>query len=139
MSEELVKDYVEQAATHRDSARTLQEHWEYPESVQMSQKCVELCLKAVLKRYGVEPPHKHDVGAELAQISPKFPKGFQAKVAKFRLASLTLAMWRDPSTYGLQEIGPQQMFAKEEAELAFHFADEVYFACSPLRYGQELQ
>jgi len=37
-------------------------------------------------------------------------------------------MWRDPSTYGLQEIGPQQMFAKEEAELALHFADEVSFS-----------
>ena len=137
MSENLAKEYIEQAETHRKRARTLLEQWEFPESVQMSQRCVELCLKAILRKYDVEPPHKHDVGAELAQISAKLPETFKAKVGKLRLASLTLAMWRDPSTYGLQQIGPSTMFGKEEAELALHFADEVYLSCSPIRYGRD--
>jgi hypothetical protein len=137
MSENLPKEYLEQAETHCKSAKTLFEHWESPESIQMSQRCVELCLKAVLKQYGIEPPHKHDVGAELAQISAKLPESFQAKIAKFRLASLTLAVWRDPVTYGLEQMGPSKMFSKEEADLALHFAEEVYSSCSPIRYGAE--
>lgn len=139
MSTDLAVEYMEQADTQCSSARRLFEQWEFPESIQMSQRCVELCLKAILRKYGVDSPRKHDVGSELAQISSKLPESFQAKLAKFRIASLTLAMWRDPSTYGLEQLGPSKMFGREEAELALHFADEVYLFCSPIRYGQEPQ
>lgn len=138
MLEDLVKGYVEQAATHKKTAQSLLEQWQFPESIHASQGCVELCLKAVLKKYGVSIPHKHDVGVELAQVSEILPKIFRDKVAKFRLISLTLAMWRDPSMYGLGQFPPDKMFSQDEAKLALRFAEEVYMSCSPLRFGQEL-
>jgi len=138
MAEDLVKGYIDQAGTYKKTAQNLLEQWQFPESVHASQSCVELCLKAVLKKYGASIPHKHDVGAELAQISEKFPKSFRERVAKFRLISLTLAMWRDPSMYGLEQFPPDKMFGHAEAKLALQFAEEVYMPCSPLRYDQEL-
>jgi HEPN domain-containing protein len=133
-----VKGYIDEAETYRRTAQNLLEQWQFPESIRASQTCVELCLKAVLGKYGISVPHKHDVGAELAQASKRFPKSFQEKVAKFRLISLTLAMWREPSVYGLGQFPPDKAFGQAEAKLALQFAEEVYNACSPVRYDQEI-
>ncbi|MDI6814781.1 MAG: HEPN domain-containing protein [Dehalococcoidales bacterium] len=136
MPEDLVSSYKEQAYTHLEMARTLYEHYEYPECIQSAQRCVELFLKAVLKKNGVEPPHKHDVGAELAQISDKISDSYlREKLAKLRFISLQLAMWRDPATYGLAgQVPPDKLFGKDEADLAIRYAEEARSACASYLY-----
>jgi len=138
MTKELVRGYIDQAETHQKTARNLLDQWQFPESIHASQSCVELCLKAVLNNYEVSVPHKHDVGAELAQISEKLPESFREKVAKYRLISLTLAMWRDPSMYGLGEFPPDKMFGQAEAKLALQFAQDIFIPCAALRHDREL-
>ena len=75
---ELVKSYIEQAHTYLATAKQLRERYEYPEAVRAAQMCVELCLKAILKANGIEPPHKHDVGRELLAIQEKLPPNFKS-------------------------------------------------------------
>lgn len=132
MPEDLVSSYREQAYTHLNTARTLHEHHEYPECIQSAQRCVELLLKAVLKKNGVEPPHKHEVGAELGQISDKILDSYlREKLPKLRFISLQLAMWRDPAMYGLaDQVPPDKLFGKDEADLAIKYAEDTRSACA---------
>jgi len=56
-------------------------------------------------------------------------------VSKLNFVSLSLAMWRDPSMYGMEgQIPADKLFAKEEADLALRYAEDAYSWCSPIRY-----
>jgi HEPN domain-containing protein len=137
MVEDLVKSYVAQARTYLDTAKQLRERYEFPEAVRAAQTCVELCLKAILKSAGIDPPHKHDVGRELLAVQEKLPATFREKVPKLNFISLSMALWRDPAMYGMEgQLPPDKLFGKEEADLALRYAEDVYLWCSPVSYGE---
>jgi HEPN domain-containing protein len=137
MAEELVQNYIDQAHTYLETAKQLRERYEFPEAVRAAQTCVELCLKAILKSKGIDPPHKHDVGRELLVIQEKLPTNFRQRVPKLNFISLSLALWRDPSMYGMEgQLPADKFFGKEEADLAVRYAEDTYLWCSPVRYDQ---
>lgn len=83
--------------------------------VRRSQECVELCLKSLLRRAGIEVPHIHDVGILLKNHADRF-----SNLPVDRLASISrrLREEREVSFYGddITETPPERMYDQVDAE-----------------------
>lgn len=92
-----------------------------------AQECVELCLKAVLRLYGVEYPKAHEVSAALVRIRDRLPPWFAERLDLVVEASVSLASQRAPSFYGdeLRRIPAGRLFGRREAEDALNYAREL--------------
>ena len=87
----------------------------YHRCVRRAQECVELCLKAVLRLYGVEYPKAHEVSAALVRIRDRLPPWFAGRLDLVVEASVSLASQRAPSFYGdeLRRI-PAGIYAEQD-------------------------
>ncbi len=105
-------------------------------AVRSAQECVEFSLKAALRLSGIEYPKRHDVSRALLAVKERFPEWFN--VEKFAELSRELAEKREPAMYGDEELGPDELFTKEEALKAVKGAEEVFNACKRLfeEYGR---
>ncbi|MGC8933152.1 MAG: HEPN domain-containing protein [Candidatus Methanodesulfokora sp.] len=91
----------------------------YPYAVRLSQECVELCLKAVLKAVGVEYPKIHDVSDVLLDFKDRFPDWFQEELDFLSWSSKILVKKREPSFYGAEEdvLSPEEVMDEEDAKM----------------------
>jgi len=60
----------------------------YHRAVRRAQECIELCLKAALRLYGVEYPRTHEVGSSLIIIKDMLPEWFRRELNFMIEASL---------------------------------------------------
>lgn len=103
-------------------------------SVRLSQECVELSLKAVLKAVGIEYPKVHDVSDVLTDIAARLPSWFQKEIPFLRESSRLLFKKREPSLYGDEEAltSPDDLMSKADSEDAVCRAKRTHTACSRL-------
>ncbi len=106
----------------------------YAYSFRQSQECVELCLKACLRRIGVEYPKTHEVSIVLRDSAERFPAWFRGRIEEFCRISVGLAERRDIAMYGDEQEGlsPEKLFARGDAERAVAGATEVLRATKRL-------
>ncbi len=106
----------------------------YPYAVRLSQECVELSLKAVLKAVGIEYPKIHDVSDVMLLIEDRFPSWFKAEIEFLRESSKILVKKREISLYGGEEafLTPEEVIDKRDAEDAVKRADKTYSLCDKL-------
>jgi HEPN domain-containing protein len=106
----------------------------YAYAFRQAQECVELSLKACLRRVGVEYPRVHDVSRALKASADMFPGWFREKLEGFCRASTELAERREMSMYGDERAGlaPEQLFSEGDAAGAVARASEVLRACRRL-------
>jgi len=106
----------------------------YPYAVRLSQECVELCLKAVLRAVGIEYPKVHDVSAVLLEMGERFPGWFQAGLGFLAESSRVLTKKREPSLYGAEEefLSPEDVMGREDAEDAVGRAEKTFGLCKRL-------
>jgi len=100
----------------------------------LSQEKVELALKAVLIRAGVDPPKWHDVGDILVRNFSRFPKlGVPAARELARISS-ELRQERERAMYGddAQKLPPQNLSGAADAALGLAGAEKVTAACERL-------
>lgn len=130
----MAMSYLKQAWSRLKTARLALRSRDYPFTVRQSQECVELCLKAALRIYGVEYPREHDLQELLLVVRNRFPDWFACQMEKFGEISARLARARGPSMYGDEErnIPPSKLFGRAEAKLALMDAELVYAACRRL-------
>jgi HEPN domain-containing protein len=150
----VVDGWVEKASTH---LRTAREHVAssvyYSDAVQESQVCVELSVKAILAYLDVDFPKTHGWDKEkLGKIADQVQK----RCLLDRLAErhlyiqlprlLFLANFWDQfylqAKYGMEAgylASAQELFSRDEAELAVKHANECHHAATILRFLPEDQ
>ena len=130
----VAKSYLRQASARLEDAKEAYPRTNYPYAVRLSQECVELSLKAVLKAVGIEYPKIHDVSDILAEVSERFPEWFKAEISYLRESSGILLKKREPSLYGGEEafLSPDEVINKNDAEDAIIRAEKTYQLCKKL-------
>ena len=130
----IAKAYLRQAEFRLKDAREAFLEGNYPYAVRLSQECVELSLKAVLKAVGVEYPKIHDVSDVMVDVKERFPEWFRAELRFLRESSKILVKKREISLYGGEEafLSPEEVISKEDAEDATGRATKTYELCKRL-------
>jgi len=128
------KSYLRQARARLEDAKDASAEANYPYAVRLSQECVELSLKAVLKLVGIDYPKIHDVSDILIEVKDRFPNWFKAEINFLRDSSKILVKKREPSLYGSEEafLSPDEVMNKDDAEDAVMRAEKIYNLCENL-------
>ncbi len=121
----LAESYLKKADVRVMVLRIFVDAQDYSDVVREAQEAVELALKAVLRRIGVEPPKVHDVGALLGVYADRF-----GGVDVERLAAISRALRkeREMAFCGDVDFLPTEQYSREEAEQALADATEVVTA-----------
>ena len=128
------QSYLRQAKARLDDSKEALPERNYPYAVRLSQECVELSLKAVLKAVGIEYPKIHDVSDVLVEVKERFPSWFRSEINFLRESSKILVKKREPSLYGGEEafLSPDEVIDKNDAEDATTRANKTYNLCEKL-------
>jgi len=126
--------YLRQAKARLEDAKDAVEEGNYPYAVRLSQECVELCLKAVLKAVGIEYPKVHDVSDVLMDVKTRFPAWFQEEMDYMCESSKRLVKKREPSLYGGEEafLSPDEVIDKADGQDGVKRADKIFQLCNKL-------
>ena len=130
----LAESYVRQAVARLKNAEEAYAGRNHPYAVLLSQECVELCLKAVLKAVGIEYPKIHDVSDVLVESKQRFPEWFQAEMNFLSESSKILVKKREPSLYGGEEVflSPEDIIGEGDAKDAVERAEKTFELCKRL-------
>lgn len=126
--------YLRQAKARLEDAKDAAKERNYPYAVRLSQECVELCLKAVLKAVGIEYPKVHDVSDVLMDVKARFPAWFQKEMDYMCESSKRLVKKRELSLYGGEEafLSPNDVINRTDAQDAVRRADKTFQLCHKL-------
>lgn len=135
----MAESYLRQAEARLKNAEEARLEKNYPYAVRLSQECVELSLKAVLKAVGIEYPKIHDVSDVLVDVKSRFPAWFQEETGFLSESSKILVKKREPSLYGGEEafLSPEDIISQGDAEDAVARAQKTFNLC--IRLLEELQ
>jgi len=130
----IAESYIRQAEARLKNAEGALAETNYPYAVRLSQECVELCLKAVLKVIGIEYPKIHDVSDVLLDFKHRLPQWFQQETEFLAKSSKILVKKREPSLYGAEETlaSPEDIISEEDAEDALRRARKTFSMCKKL-------
>jgi HEPN domain-containing protein len=130
----VARAYLRQAEARLKDARDAFAEGNYPYAVRLSQECVELSLKAVLKAVGIEYPKIHDVSDILVDVGWRFPEWFRAELGFLQETSRILVKKREISLYGGEEafLTPEEVISRGDAEDATQRAGRTHGVCRRL-------
>ena len=126
--------YIEEAGSRVELVRLAVERELWATVVRETQECVELFLKGALRVVAVEPTRTHDVGEVLRREAARFPDWFRTQVDHLASISTEMAGDRGIAFYGdeRQDIGPQDLFDRSDAERAVRNLEYVEGLCTRL-------
>ncbi|MEZ0345978.1 MAG: HEPN domain-containing protein [Infirmifilum sp.] len=129
----VAQSYLKQAGARLGDAEDALKEGNNPYAVRLSQECVELSLKAVLKAVGIEYPKVHDVSRVLLNVEQRFPGWFREKLEYLAESSRILAKKREVSFYGGEDfLSPDEIIGEEDARDAVERARKVFSLCRKL-------
>lgn len=114
---DISEHYIKQAGLILDEAKDLLRKGAWNLVVRRSQEVVELAVKAMLRRIGIEVPREHDVGWLLEELREKLPAVVQKELPRIRRVSRQLRKERETSFYGDEETGlaPSELYTQLDA------------------------
>ena len=147
----IAEGWIEKAGNQLQAAKEhLKSHTRYSEAVQASQECVELSVKSILALLGVEYPSTHGWDREqFSKIAKQVRDGqlmeklstqnlsYAIRLPRLLLLANFWSQFYLPAKYGFEAgyLAPaQDLFDKQEAELAAQHAEECWRAALELRY-----
>ena len=122
----LAQNYMAKAKSRLKSIVVLQEEKDYSDVVREAQEIVELCLKAMLRFVGVEPPKWHDVGPVLREQRDKLPALDEKTLEKLSAISAQLRAEREKAFYGDLDFIPSDEYNKADGKEAIVDAEYVF-------------
>lgn len=130
----IARSYLRQAEARLKDAEDALLEGNYPYAVRLSQECVELSLKAVLKAVGIDYPKIHDVSDVMVDVKDRFPEWFRVELGFLRESSKILVKKRELSLYGGEEafLSPEEVMDRRDAEEAVKRAAKTYELCERL-------
>ncbi len=91
---------------------------DHSDVIRESQEIVELALKAMLRRAGVDPPRRHDVGATLREHAARFSEDVRADLERCAEISALLVKEREQAFYGDIDFIPTEEYTREDSTRA---------------------
>lgn len=116
--DELARSYLVKATKRVRVLEVLMEPEAWSDVVREAQELVELALKAMLRRVGVDPPKWHDVGPVLDQHAALFPAETASVIPRLAEISRWLRKEREFSFYGDIDLVPTEAYTREDAARA---------------------
>ena len=95
----------------------------FSDVVRESQEIVELCSKGILRVALIDPPHRHDVAAELDLARKKLGPVHTKSIDDLMTANPWLRREREMSFYGADDFDPTEGYSKQDAKRAFEYAE----------------
>lgn len=130
----VARSFLRQAGARLEDAEEALGEANHPYAVRLSQECVELSLKAVLRSVGIEYPKVHEVSYVLEEVGERFPGWFRAEIGYMAESSRLLFKKREPSLYGNEEalLPPDGVMSEEDARDATQRAKKTFHLCERL-------
>lgn len=122
---DLASDYIKRCGARLEALKTLHEQKSWPDVVRESQEVVELALKALLRKYGIEFPRIHDVSSILKEKASFLPKDIQKDLDKLCLISKSARRDREIAFYGAEDLTPLEFYSEDDAKKAMNDAKFV--------------
>ena len=130
-NQNLAHDYIKRARVRLESVALLLARESYADVVRESQECVELALKALLRKSGIEPPRIHDVSAILLEQRPQLPTELGGQLERLAKISKNLRRDRELAFYGSEDLTPSDFYSLADAESALSDAQFVVATVLP--------
>lgn len=131
--EDLAESYCRMACSRLAGLEFFFARGDWAIVVREAQECVELALKAALRRAGVEPMKVHDVGRQLEESRNRLPLPLQNHLPRIREISFRLRKERETAFYGDVDLVPTEIYKREDAREALENARLVVgLVCSPV-------
>ncbi len=133
---EIAESFLKRAHTKLMEAEGYLKSGKYPVSVSASQECIELSTKAMFLLLKGEYPKSHEFDDdELAKLIERVPKDLA--YLEFPRVIIFNRFWSSMYTlakYGHDKLGygPERLFKRGEAKLAYEHADDCYRMASLL-------
>ncbi|MDP2600883.1 MAG: HEPN domain-containing protein [Deltaproteobacteria bacterium] len=125
----LAEDYILRAGHRMAAVELLMQRQSFADVVREAQEIVELCLKALLRKVGIEVPRIHDVSDILKEEVLKLPKEMQPMVDQMAAISKTMRRDRELSFYGTEDLTPSEFYEEADARKALDGAHQIYTFC----------
>lgn len=114
----LAKSYLIKAQKRLKILPVLMEEEAYSDVVREAQEIVELALKGILRRIGVEPPKQHDVGYLVVEYRDRLPHEVKEKAQELSRISKWLRKEREFAFYGDVDFIPTEEYTSFDAARA---------------------
>ena len=114
----LAEDYLRRAAVRLKALDVLFEAESWADVVRESQEIVELALKGLLRKNGIDPPRVHDVSDVLLAEQGRLPETLRQNVGALARISRDLRRDRELAFYGAEDLTPSGFYSREDAEEA---------------------
>ena len=122
---DLAADHVRRADVRLRAVDVLFEAGSWADVVRESQEVVELALKGVLRRCGVEAPRIHDVSDVLLAERERLPEPLHQQVERVAAISRDLRRDRELAFYGAEDLTPSGFYSEKYARRAIDGARET--------------
>jgi len=145
----IIEGWIDKAWNHLKTSREHLKQYNYSESIEASQECIELLAKSLLTFFEIKYPKRHGWNKkEFSDIVNQIQKKkLLDKLKEHNLEYIKLprllflanfwAQFYLPTKYGFEDgywATSQELFGKEEAALAEKHASECFQATTNLRY-----
>ena len=129
---QLGRSLLGQAEARLKDAGEARDEGNHPYAVRLSQECVELSLKGVLRAVGIEYPKVHEVSDIFLRIPERFPDWFRSEIEYIRESSKLLFRKREPSLYGDEtlHLSPNEVMDMGDAVDAVSRAERIFGLCT---------
>lgn len=114
----LAQSYLRKAGDRIEVLDLLLRKGAYSDVVREAQEIVELCLKAMLRFVGIEPPKHHDVGPLLLEHADKFASISGEDLKRIASVSRALRKERELAFYGDIDFIPTEEYTIDDANAA---------------------
>ena len=122
---DLAADYLRRAESRLKAVAVLMDEESWADVVRESQEIVELCLKALLRIAGVDPPRIHDVSGVLVDHESRLPERARRRLPDLVRISRSLRRDRELAFYGSEDLTPGHFYGPEDASEALEGAQLV--------------
>jgi HEPN domain-containing protein len=112
---ELAADYVRRAEVRLKALDVLFEERSWADVVRESQEIVELALKGLLRRCGIEAPRIHDVSDILLAEQSQIPSPLHEHLENLAAISRDLRRDRELAFYGAEDLTPSGFYSEKDA------------------------
>lgn len=122
---DLAADYIKRCGARLEALKTLHEQKSWPDVVREAQEVVELALKALLRKKGIEFPRIHDVSSILKEKASVLPQEIQKDLDRLCQISRSARRDREIAFYGAEDLSPLEFYSEEDAKKAMEDAKYV--------------
>jgi HEPN domain-containing protein len=122
---DLPNAYLKKCQSRLRALQVLMDDKNYSDVVREAQEIVELTSKGILRIALIDPPHRHDVAAELKESISQLGEGYRKAIESLASANHWLRREREMAFYGADDFDPTEGYSIADGKRAFECAENA--------------